>query len=369
LSVQTRATEGAYAVEYILAGEQVSRLFVKDLRMRVGGAVLRSGGIADVETKEHCRRRGYMRQVLERAAALMRQEGYDISALFGISDFYPRWGYASVFPETRLIIATKDAGRAQPAYPLRRLGRDELAATLELYRRNNALRTGTVVRRRDRWAGFRHGSRYRWPTNVYGAFDARRRLMGYAVLDRSPAEAIVCEVGYRSEEVFGSLLAIAARQARRVHAEQIQVLAPADHPFVEFCQQLGCRLMLQYNRNGGAMARIINLQTCFTRLAPELTRRLRSSRFDWRGRLAIKSDIGEVTLRIEKSAVNCEEGGGAADARLEVGQALLTQLIFGYRRAAEALRVGGALLRGVPVEVIEALFPRGYAYMWRPDHF
>jgi predicted acetyltransferase len=368
LGVQTRAIEGAYAVEYMLAGEQVSRLFVKDLRMRVGGAALRSGGIADVETKEQYRRRGYMRQVMERAVALMRQKGYDISALFGISDFYPRWGYAPVFPETRIIMAPKDAAGVRSVYPLRRLGRPELDLTLELYRRNNALRTGSIVRRRDRWPGFRHGSRYRWPINVYGAFDARGRLMGYAVLDRSPAEAIVCEVGYRSEEVFGSLLAIAARQARRVRAEQIQVLAPADHPFAEFCQQLGCRLMIRYNRNGGAMARIINLESCFTRLAPELARRLKSSRCDWRGKLAIKSDIGEVTLRIQKSTVNCEEGG-AADARLDISQALLTQLIFGYRRAAEALRAGGASLRGAPVELIEALFPRGCAYVWRPDHF
>lgn len=369
MGVQTRVTDGAYAVEYILSGEQASRLFVRDLRMRVSSAVLRSGGIADVETKEYYRGRGYARQLLERAVALMRQEGYDISALFGISDFYPRWGYASVFPETRLMMLTKDAARAHPVYPLRRLGRHELGATLELYRRNNALRTGTVVRRRDRWPGFRHGSRYRWPTNVYGAFDSRRRLMGYAVLDRSPAEAIVCEVGYRSEQVFGTLLAAAVRQARRVQADQIQILAPADHPFVEFCQQLGCRLIIQYNRSGGAMARIINLQSCFVRLAPELTRRLKSSRCDWRGRLMIKSDIGEVILRIRDGAVNCEEAGGAADAWFDAGQGLLTQLMFGYRSAREALRAAGASLRGAPVELIEVLFPRGYAYVWHPDHF
>jgi len=241
LSVQARAVNGAQLVECMVAGEQASRLYVRDLRMRVGGAVLRCGGIADVETQEHYRRRGYARQVLERAVALMRKQGCDISVLFGISDFYPRWGYAPVFPESRLAMAVKDAARARPAYRLRRLGRHELGATLELYQRNNARRTGAIVRRRDRWAGFRHGSRYRWPTNVYGAFDGRGRLMGYAVLDKSPAEAIVCEIGYRGQEAFGTLLAAAVRQARRAQAEHIQILAPPDHPVVEFCQQLGYR--------------------------------------------------------------------------------------------------------------------------------
>jgi len=37
------------------------------------------------------------------------------------------------------------------------------------------------------------------------------------------------------------------------------------------------------------------------------------------------------------------------------------QLLFGYRSAAEAVRTGGATLRGAPVELIEALFPRDRA--------
>ena len=369
MSVQARAVNGAQLVEYMVAGEQASRLYVRDLRMRVGGAVLRCGGIADVETQEHYRRRGYARQVLERAVALMRKQGCDISVLFGISDFYSRWGYAPVFPDSRLAMAVKDAARARPTYRLRRLGRHELGATLELYQRNNARRTGAIMRRRDRWAGFRRGSRYRWPTNVYGAFDARDRLMGYAVLDKSPAEATVCEIGYRGQEAFGTLLAAAVRQARRAQAEHIQILAPPDHPLVEFCQQLGCRLTIQYHRSGGAMGRIINLQGCFARLAPELTRRLISRRLQWRGRLTIASDIGEVALRVGEDSVLCEDAGGAADASLRIGQALLMQLLFGYRSAAEAVRTGGATLRGAPVELIEALFPRGCAYVWHPDHF
>jgi len=51
------------------------------------------------------------------------------------------------------------------------------------------------------------------------------------------------------------------------------------------------------------------------------------------------------------------------------GQALLTQLVFGCRSAADALRTRGTSLRRAPVELIEALFPRGCAYVWHPDRF
>jgi predicted acetyltransferase len=369
LSVQTRAVEGAHIVEYILGGERVSWLFVRDRRMRVGAVTLRMGGIADVETKECHRRHGYARLVLERAVTLMREEGYEISALFGISDFYPRWGYAPIFPTTRIVMEANDAVGAKPGYNLRRLKPDEADLTLDLYRRNNAERTGAIVRRRGQWAGFRQGSRYKWPVNVYGAFDDCGRMMGYAVMDKSPAEAIVVEVGYRGGDVFPTLLSAAAGQARRVRAQHLHIHAPPDHPFVEFCQQLGCRLMVQYNPNGGAMGRIINLAPCFRRLAPALARRLRSSPVDWSGLLAIETDIGTVALRIVGDEVSCRELGGPADARLHIGQSVLTQLLFGYRSVSAVLGAGVASLRGAPVELIQALFPRGNAYVWRADYF
>lgn len=375
MTIQTRQVGDAYLVECVVSGVQASRLFVRDRRTHIGTAVLRMGGIADVETDEHYRRRGYARHVLDGAMALMQDKRYDISTLFGISDFYPRWGYAPVFPETRVFVSAKDAAAVNATYRLRRLTRNELPATLELYRRNNAARTGAIVRQRSMWSGFRHGSRHKWPTNVYGAFDGRGRLTGYVVLDKSPAEAIIVEVGYRREDVFGTLLAAGVRQARRVKAEQIHLLAPADHPFVEFCQQFGCRVVIQYHRSGGAMGRIINLEGCFSRLVPELTRRLR--RVGTRhavpvrssGRLRVATDIGEVVLRIARDAVSVTESSSATDARLDITQAALSQLLFGYRAASAMVQSKQASLCGAPTELLDVLFPRVSAYVWHPDYF
>jgi hypothetical protein len=382
LSVETRALEGGHIVRYVLGGEEASRLYVRDFRMRVGRVVLRMGGIANVETKEQYRRRGFARRVLEQGLALMCRQEYDVSALFGISDFYQRWGYAPIFPETRLTVATRDAARVPSQYQLRRLSRGEMPLTLELYRRSNALRSGTLVRRRDRWPGFIQGSRWKRTVNVYGAFDASKRLAGYAVLDRSPDEAIMVEVGHRRADVFGTLLAAGVRQARRAKAGQVHVLLPADHPFAQWCHRFGCQAVTHYRRSGGAMGRIVGLRSCFARLAPELTRRLCASRVDWCGRLTIATDIGAVTLRIKRGDVSLDnvaqpppavirrgDAGPPTDACLDIEQALLTQLIFGYRSATDVLNGGGAALRGAPVRVIDALFPPGCAYIWRPDYF
>ncbi|HUT75645.1 MAG TPA: GNAT family N-acetyltransferase [Armatimonadota bacterium] len=371
MSIEIRPCDRGHEVRYMLGGEPVSSLCICDLRMHIGTARLRTAGIADVQTKESHRRRGFARQVLERALVFMRRQEYDLAVLFGISDFYPRWGYAPICGSTRVTLATKEAARAPATLAVRRLRRDEMELTLELYRRNNALRTGAVVRRAGKWPGFIRGSRPDRRVNVYGAFQ-RRRLLGYVALDREPGEPVIIEVGYRQPEVFSALLAAAARQARRAKAEQIHVQAPLDHPFVEWCRQYTCQVSTHYVRAGGAMGRIISLRGCFSRLAPELTRRLRASCVNWSGRLEVATDIGAVTLHIEPGALTLGETPKprvAPDAALDIGQALLTQLIFGYRSAADALAWGGASLRGGPVQLLEALFPPGAAHICHADRF
>ena len=75
-------------------GEGVSRLDLFDLRMCVGATTVRCGGIGSVGTSRDHRLQGYSRLVLDAGIALMRSESYHISVLFGIPDYYQRFGFA-----------------------------------------------------------------------------------------------------------------------------------------------------------------------------------------------------------------------------------------------------------------------------------
>lgn len=81
---------------HLRCGEEfLSGLNVFPLRLRIGRAQVRVGGIGDVYTEEKHRLQGHSARCRRHAVERMRQDGFDLSLLFGIPDFYHRFGYAT----------------------------------------------------------------------------------------------------------------------------------------------------------------------------------------------------------------------------------------------------------------------------------
>src|SRR3954447_25360591 len=95
----TEHPSGESEVILQLDGKQISRTVIIPMFMRVGAAVLRMDGIGGVGTDEEYRNRGYSRRVLERCVELMRAGDASFSTLYGITDYYPKFGFAMAGPE------------------------------------------------------------------------------------------------------------------------------------------------------------------------------------------------------------------------------------------------------------------------------
>ena len=79
--------EGAACNISVLAGGQpVSRLRVIEYDMRLAGAWVKMGGIADVVTHPLHRGQGYAARLLRATVEWMHEQRYPISILFGISN-------------------------------------------------------------------------------------------------------------------------------------------------------------------------------------------------------------------------------------------------------------------------------------------
>src|SRR5437764_1219224 len=92
--------EGSTCQVSVVAGDQtVAKLAILRRTMHLAGTTVTMGGIADVVTHPVHRRQGYGARLLEGAVAYMRDQRYHVSLLFGIADFYHRFGYAPVLPE------------------------------------------------------------------------------------------------------------------------------------------------------------------------------------------------------------------------------------------------------------------------------
>src|SRR4051812_49909557 len=100
-----------------LDGQQVSRVVIVPMLMRIGAAVVRMDGIGGVSTEEGFRNRGYSRRVMETAVEKMRQGDAALSTLFGIEDFYQKFGYETTGPEYTVVLPHADAAAPTRSLP------------------------------------------------------------------------------------------------------------------------------------------------------------------------------------------------------------------------------------------------------------
>jgi GNAT superfamily N-acetyltransferase len=69
-------------------GTHLSWATVIDQQLRFGGSSFLCGGIGGVATPEEHRRKGYSTVVMRAAVQFMRSEGYPMTYLFGINNYY-----------------------------------------------------------------------------------------------------------------------------------------------------------------------------------------------------------------------------------------------------------------------------------------
>lgn len=359
-----------YCIELVVDGEHVSGLWIVDLRMRIGSAAVRMGGIAGVHTAEKHRMKGYARRVMEYSIGFMRAKGYDVSILFGIEDFYHRWGFAPCLVGTRGATAVKNLPSDRPQdYKVRRLKKKDLPTLLRWYNRANRSRSGTVVRSPKTWVPFRIGSEYSVKPIVTTYVDRAARPAGYVSYNLKNDQMFVVEVGYRNCSLFPDMTRHLAQVARKAGAERIIWLLPFDEPFLMFLRDWGCDVQCFYPRNGAGMGRILRQNVLFDKLAPELSWRLKRAGSDFSGVCAIETEEERTLLGIGNGEVERITSETKPDVVLNLPERRLIQLVMGYRPFDLVCLDNAVRVRGRGAKVFATLFPPTEPFMWRSDHF
>src|SRR6266536_1777487 len=96
---------GRTAAELFVEGKWVSGLEIVPLTIRVGSATVRMDGIGGVETDRAQRNRGYARRLLEATVEHMRRGDAALTMLYGIRDFYPKFGYTTAGPDYLIYLS------------------------------------------------------------------------------------------------------------------------------------------------------------------------------------------------------------------------------------------------------------------------
>jgi len=356
----------------MLGGERVSGLGLVKKRMRVGGAIVRMGGIAGVWTAEDHRKKGFASRVMDASVDWMRLKGYETSILFGIRDFYHRYGFVEAFPESALDVGTSDLAMARSSLAVRTGRKKDLPSLSRLYNAHNRRRTGTVVRSRDwdpAWRLPRLGpGTLRRPGKTLLACDETARIRGYAVFDIQRGRCRVAEIVGVNGIAYGALARGLAQRARRGGCDRVVVHVPPGDPFIEHCNRFGSQFRKSFAGDGGSMARIVDVEKLMSRLLPEFQRRLDASEVGFTRSLALETDIGSVTI-VPGRQLTLLPGTVANAMRVRVSQELLTLWVMGTRTVDDVTSDEPVTMPTQAKPALRVLFPRGDAYVWWPDRF
>jgi len=350
--------ESGTRIEVLVEDKVASSVLVYDRLVRIGGKLFTCGGIGDVSTRREHRQHGYARMMMQDAVAYMQEKQFHFSALFGIPNFYPKFGYVVALPGIESSVPLRDAEFAQARYSVRELEPADHPRVAKIYEQMTAERTFSCARDPKTWSGFRIGGNWSDRIGAFVVLDGDK-IIGYASYELNPGHHALGEIGYSTPNAWSTILAEGTRQALEKRVELLVLHAPADDPFLHYARRYGCSTSLNYARNSGGMARLIDQSTVLKALRPVFKRRLESSGSAWRGTLLFKTDLGATSVKL----------GEGTTTTLELPQTLLTQWLLGYREIAESLFESDVIVPDELIEVLQAIFPFGYPYIYATDRF
>jgi predicted N-acetyltransferase YhbS len=402
--VSAARDDGTTEVSLQVAGQVVSRTLIFPMLMRVGQATVRMDGIGGVATDEAHRHRGYSRRVLEAAVDLMRAGDAAISTLYGIPDFYPKYGYATAGAEHTVVLSIADDDLPAPALPkgwvLRPWTADDLEAVQRLYQAGTRTETGAVPRSsasepdRDPSAGaLQIIGRRAWDAlqrlDTDGVDDACRVLVNpagevvaYAWLgrqgwwvqqrERRAAEAFhIGEAMARDPQAADVLVAACRGWAHeaRPDARQIELIIPPQGPVAHAAAYLGAAVVKHHTREGEFMARVLDTGRLMHQLLPELSERARCSCARLPVQLAIRTEEGAVALTLAPDGASIDHEVTADHVMADMPQTMLARLSVGAFSVEDLAARSAPGLTPEALDLLEALFPRRDLHIYPMDRF
>jgi GNAT superfamily N-acetyltransferase len=335
-------------VELQIDGLVVSWAVLFYLKLRIGTAVLRFGGIGGVSTHREHRKRGYSRRVMTHCLDAMTGEGNDLSMLFGIPNFYHKFGFRTSLSDYRIDLPGRHVVDGPLELVVRKLPKSRHAEILPLYARGVRARGFGIERPPATWTGYRRGAMFRQKPLV-AAFYRRERMVGYLQYDDDHRAVRVGELWADSPAVIRQMFTWLGRQCRGKVCEQIELMLPPDHPAGRMAVEVGATLARTTHPNGGGMMRILDLGSTLAALMPELARRWAASPMADSGvDLSLVTDIGTAEIALPARAA----GGPTLRGRVRLPQSRLVQLLVGYMPVADVAAADGV---GIPRKLLPAL--------------
>jgi predicted N-acetyltransferase YhbS len=350
----------------LLDNQLVTHVGVYTYDTRVGSARLKTAGLGYVATHGDHRKKGLMQKTITATLDDARQNGFDLSLLFGINDFYHRFGFSRAFTHTDYHLRTSDIAKtradAKKLHAFTLHTRPELDALYNRHADKNNL-VGTAVR--PTWRKI-----FRRRNICIGNFwtasnkpDAKPA--GFLVyINRVPRLDILEAVGEPSE-----ILAAARAIANKLHCLDIRF--PDLHhndPLARRLRAGNVKVESRYFKSAEAMGAVLNLRSTLQKMLPELSRRAAASTpLNTTLTLAIPGQ--EVTLNLaRKISIAAKTPPRKNQNRVETKTEMI-QFILGTDAPAEIVAAYKTKLTNRAEQILSRLFPARHPMLPQMDQY
>ncbi|MFP4509392.1 MAG: GNAT family N-acetyltransferase [Spirochaetaceae bacterium] len=279
-----RASRVAFAGERL-----VGHFGVYDITQRIGLGTLRVAGIGAVACDAAFRGRGIVRAVATESIGGLAGAGYEVSLLYGIRNFYHRFGYVTGWPNYRWTVLTCDL--PQNDVPAITTVSDFVALAGLANAWHNGV-PGTAIRPTYRGNPRTSHTGYQW-------CDASGDVAGYFVCDASEDTLLVTDAAGDPDTV----LAACRVQAAKACCSRVCFLGfPPASPYVRAMKQRPYTLTSTEKPDGGPMIRTISLASALRSLSRQLSYRLTAVGYPDRLSLVLDDGRDHALIRFTPAA-------------------------------------------------------------------
>ncbi len=347
-------------------GEQVvGHVGVLRMQVRLGAALLEFAGIAGVCADPRARKQGIASELMKDSLVACREAGLSFSILFGIHNFYHRFGFVPAWPAHSMTAKVQDLPEA-PRWPVRKAVKADVPKMLEHYDRLYGRTDGSAVRhprlflrrKNDVCVILRGGRRDEW---AYAIFRTRQwESKGLYLI----------EAGGTGADWPSAVLHEAVRYAGKVKQENVIFALPAQHPLCRLLTFRNATARTEHCRNGAAMGAVLDFPGLAKAMAPEWSSRIRQA--------GLRVPQKGLSVRFGKEC--CRWWPDRKDGRTErlprmtrpldiAFNDAMARLVMGYGEPDEILHNYGMRVKETALPIVRAIFPARQCAYSPVDHF
>ena len=324
-------------------GKIVGHVSIVEKYLRVGSSPVKTAGIGDVFTHPDYRGRHVSSSLMKDAIQYMKRKKYPLSMLYGIPNFYHKFGYIEAMGDYKITLPLKHAASVTSSLGIRPFREGDIPALDRLYNENYREITGSIRRVPASWYNIAD------PKRLFAVEDSGGRVKGYLIYNKIwGGGGYISEAVASSEESRRALLAFASGMARESFQSDLEFRLGSRDPFAAFLKDFGPRVHTRFfaEGEGNAMLRLVNLSRFLKKVKPVLEERISGSCFARRkvGMNFKTDDAGRASLLIERGKIEVSASLHPDFPVMETPQNLLTRSVLGYwslDRLRERVRAAG----------------------------